>query len=130
MASKKPRATAGAAGKPTTPAAPDGASAPNGPGEAATQASGASDVGGEPISGQVGAIVGKIGNGEQIDGQGLPPVAAEKTHLRVAARRDGFRRCGRAWPAAGVTVAKADFTDAQISTLLADPDLVATEVSE
>lgn len=60
-----------------------------------------------------------------------PPDAAEvagKTHLRVAARVDGFRRCGRAWPASGDTVAKADFTPGQVERLMADPDLVVTEV--
>lgn len=53
---------------------------------------------------------------------------AGKTHLRVAARVDGFRRCGRAWPASGDTVAKADFTPEQVDRLMADPDLVVTEV--
>lgn len=72
--------------------------------------------------------VAQIGEGIQVDGQGLPPVATGKTHLRVAARVDGFRRCGRAWPASGTTVPKSGFDDDQVARLLADPDLVVTEV--
>ncbi len=80
----------------------------------------------------VGGLISEApnGNGEgiQIDGQGLAPVVSAKTHLRVAARVDGFRRCGRAWPASGDTVAKSAFTADQVARLLTDPDLVVTEV--
>lgn len=57
-----------------------------------------------------------------------PIVRAGPACLRVSARVDGFRRCGRAWPASGAVVATADFSDAQVATLLADPDLVVAEV--
>ena len=40
-----------------------------------------------------------IGEGVQVAGQGLAPVVAGKTHLRVAARVDGVRRCARPLPA-------------------------------
>ncbi|THF60909.1 HI1506-related protein [Pseudothauera rhizosphaerae] len=51
------------------------------------------------------------------------------THLRVRARRDGFRRCGRAWPAKGVTVGVDQFTEDQVARLLADPDLMVEPLS-
>lgn len=50
--------------------------------------------------------------------------------LHVAARVNGFRRCGRAWPAAGVTVSKSEFSDEQIEILKREPGLVVTEVAE
>lgn len=50
--------------------------------------------------------------------------------LRVAARVNGFRRCGRAWPAAGVTVSADEFSAEEIETLKHDPELVVTEVAE
>jgi hypothetical protein len=50
--------------------------------------------------------------------------------LRISARVDGFRRCGRAWPASGVTVDASEFTEEQIATLKAEPNLVVTEVAE
>lgn len=47
--------------------------------------------------------------------------------LKVTATRDGFRRAGRAWPAAGVVIDTKDFTSAQIAALKGEPML---EVSE
>lgn len=52
------------------------------------------------------------------------------THLRVRARRDGFRRCGRAWPAAGVTVPADDFSDDEIARLLDEPMLDVTAIAD
>lgn len=46
--------------------------------------------------------------------------------LRVAARTDGFRRCGRAWPAAGIVV--AGLAEDMADRLRAEPELVVTEV--
>ena len=43
--------------------------------------------------------------------------------FRVTARHDGFRRCGRAWPAAGVVVAAGEFTGEQWAMLLAETTL-------
>jgi hypothetical protein len=80
------------------------------------------------VGGLIAEAPNGIGEGVQVDGQGLPPVLTGKTHLRVAARVDGFRRCGRAWPASGDTVAKSAFTADQVARLLTDPDLVVTEV--
>lgn len=54
--------------------------------------------------------------------------ATGHTHLRISARIDGFRRCGRAWPGSGVTVAKRDFSDDDIARLKAEPELVVVEV--
>lgn len=51
------------------------------------------------------------------------PKADSPTHLRVAARRDGYRRCGRAWPLAGVEVPLAELSDDTVSRLSADPGL-------
>ncbi|BCB26471.1 hypothetical protein SKTS_13570 [Sulfurimicrobium lacus] len=59
-------------------------------------------------------------------GQAAEPVAM----LRVAARVNGFRRCGRAWPSAAVTVPASDFSGEQIDILKRDPELVVTEVAE
>ncbi|WP_374342587.1 hypothetical protein [Azonexus sp.] len=45
------------------------------------------------------------------------------THLVVAARKDGFRRAGRAWTKAPTTVAIEEFSDEQIESLLEEPML-------
>lgn len=50
------------------------------------------------------------------------------THLRVTAKHDGFRRCGRAWPASGVEVSAEDFTDTEIERLVTEPELVVVPV--
>ncbi|ENO92726.1 hypothetical protein C662_10246 [Thauera sp. 28] len=50
------------------------------------------------------------------------------THLRVRALQDGFRRCGRAWPAAGVEVSVDEFDHAELMRLMADPELVVESV--
>lgn len=50
--------------------------------------------------------------------------------LRIAARVNGFRRCGRAWPASGVTVPKSEFSTDEIEILLSDPELVVIEMAE
>lgn len=47
--------------------------------------------------------------------------------LRVAARRDGFRRAGRAWSAAETVVDAADLKSEQVAALKADPMLIVTE---
>lgn len=58
----------------------------------------------------------------------LTPDAAEYlvTHLHVRAVHDGFRRCGRAWPAAGAMVSVDEFSEAEVERLLNDPDLMVT----
>jgi len=55
-----------------------------------------------------------------------PAVDAGVTHLVVQARRDGFRRAGRAWPAEPTVVEIDDFTEDQVGELLAEPQLVVT----
>ena len=52
------------------------------------------------------------------------------THYRIAAHTNGFRRCGRAWPAAGVEVAVADLAEGDIERLLAERELVVTPVAK
>lgn len=52
------------------------------------------------------------------------------TQLQVTARRAGFRRAGRAWPAEAVTVSADDFTAEQVEQLLAEPMLTVTSVAE
>lgn len=66
--------------------------------------------------------------GEQKPG----PVHADPvvTHFHIAARTDGFRRCGRAWPAAGVEVAVEDLAEGDIERLLAEPELVVTPIAK
>ena len=53
-----------------------------------------------------------------VDAQGKCPC------LSVSAKTAGFRRAGRAWPAAPVIVPVSDFDDIQLALLLADPELV------
>lgn len=63
---------------------------------------------------------------------GAEPPVGEKpspTYLHVAARVDGFRRCGRAWPAAGVVVSAAEFTADDLDRLRAETMLVVVEVT-
>lgn len=50
------------------------------------------------------------------------------THFHIAALTDGFRRCGRAWPAAGVEVAAEDLAEGDIERLRAERELVVTPV--
>jgi len=50
--------------------------------------------------------------------------------LKVSASRDGFRRAGRAWPAAGEVIDTKDYTPAQIAALKAEPMLEVSAVAE
>lgn len=74
---------------------------------------------------------GDTGAGEAQDTQPDPakpdPVV---THYHIAARTNGFRRCGRAWPAAGVEVAVADLAEGDIERLLAERELVVTPIAK
>ena len=44
--------------------------------------------------------------------------------IHVTARREGFRRAGRAWPAGGTIVDTDNFTDEELDQLAAEPQLV------
>lgn len=44
--------------------------------------------------------------------------------VRVVAKRDGFRRAGRAWPASGAVVKRSELTKKQLDELCAEPNLV------
>ena len=46
--------------------------------------------------------------------------------IRIAARRDGFRRAGIAHPAASTDYPAERFTDAQLKQLLDEPQLIVT----
>lgn len=83
----------------------------------------------DPIVDTQGASPSEPGESIQVDGQGLAPISAA-TALRVTARVDGFRRCGRAWSASGDTVHKSDFSAEQLEILKNEPGLVVTEVFE
>ncbi|MBI2313580.1 MAG: hypothetical protein HYU77_13855 [Betaproteobacteria bacterium] len=48
--------------------------------------------------------------------------------LKIKAQKDGFRRAGRAWSAAGEVVDSKDFTPQQIAALGAEPMLEVSEV--
>lgn len=52
------------------------------------------------------------------------------THFHIAALTDGFRRCGRAWPSAGVEVAAEDLAEGDIERLLAERELVVTPIAK
>ncbi len=66
--------------------------------------------------------------------QGKQPDPAQPhlvvTHFHIAARTDGFRRCGRAWPAAGVEVAVADLAEGDLDRLRAERELVVTPIAK
>lgn len=49
--------------------------------------------------------------------------AKEATHLSVRALVSGFRRAGRAWSVEAEEVAISEFTDDQVTQLLAEPNL-------
>lgn len=51
-------------------------------------------------------------------------VDAAVTHLVVQAKRDGFRRAGRSWPAEQTVVSVDEFDEDQVSELLAEPQLI------
>jgi hypothetical protein len=51
--------------------------------------------------------------------------AYENRILVVTAKRPGFRRAGRAWPAERTEAPAADFRPDQVEAILADPMLVA-----
>lgn len=57
-----------------------------------------------------------------------PPDAA--TALSVTARRDGFRRAGRAWSVQPTTVPLAELSDDQVAQLRAEPMLTVEDVTE
>lgn len=57
-------------------------------------------------------------------------IEAHPGRLHVAARVDGFRRCGRAWPASGAVVARADFGDDDIARLKAEPELIVADLDD
>lgn len=60
------------------------------------------------------------------DANQAPPV----THLLVVAKKEGFRRAGRAWSAIETKVSVGDFTDQQINDLAAEPMLDVVFVAE
>ncbi len=47
--------------------------------------------------------------------------------LTITARRDGFRRAGRAWSTEPTTVEASDFSEEQITALRSDPMLTVSE---
>ncbi|WP_119167107.1 HI1506-related protein [Algihabitans albus] len=49
-----------------------------------------------------------------------------RRRFEIKARRDGFRRAGRAWPAKGTVV--ENLTPEQIEAVLAEPQLIVTEL--
>ena len=48
------------------------------------------------------------------------------THLRIKARREGFRRAGRAWSTTEQTVLASHFSPEQIEALQNEPMLIVT----
>ena len=48
--------------------------------------------------------------------------------ISVTARKDGFRRAGRSWPAGGTTVDTAEFNTTQLKALKAERELVVVEI--
>ena len=58
------------------------------------------------------------------------PDLAPADYLVVTARRAGFRRAGREWPATPTVVATADFSADQLAALRSDPNLVVVPVKQ
>jgi len=54
----------------------------------------------------------------------IQPQAEMIQAVRVTAKRDGFRRAGRAWPASGTVVNRSELTEERIAALCAEPNLV------
>lgn len=50
--------------------------------------------------------------------------------IHVKARRDGFRRAGRAWPAAGVELDIADLSEEQLEAISNEPMLIVMPIVE
>ena len=58
--------------------------------------------------------------------------AAPKTKtvpgIRVVAKTDAFRRCGRAWAKAGTDLPVANLKKADLAALRAEPNLTVTDI--
>lgn len=89
------------------------------------------DVGATPDPALAGVAGGDTGAGETQDKQPDPAQAdLVVTHFHIAGRTDGFRRCGRAWPAAGVEVAAEDLAEGDLERLRAESELVVTPIAK
>ena len=62
--------------------------------------------------------------------EAAPPASKGKTvpGIWVVSRRDGFRRCGIAWPKAGIGVAPSALKKADLAALRAEPILTVTDI--
>lgn len=67
--------------------------------------------------------------GERTGDAAVKSSAPVADKLIVSSRTQGFRRAGRAWGTAPETVEAAEFTDAQIEALLAEPMLAVVVVA-
>lgn len=81
------------------------------------------------------AIAPQAGQSSSDEAKGITPKGGAKqapavTHLLVVAKKEGFRRAGRAWSAAETKVAVDEFTDQQILDLAAEPMLDVVFVAE
>ncbi|HRQ57658.1 MAG TPA: hypothetical protein PLN31_09575 [Azoarcus taiwanensis] len=152
MSATKPRRGAGARNSTAAEKARDAVESSEGgvvaaPLEADRQAEGAAltdgDTSNTPTGGQdepatedrarmAEAVTPPGGSADEIAGAQVVATLEEAdytvTHLHVRALRDGFRRCGRAWPAAGVEVPAEDFSDEEITRLLNEPLLAVMPV--
>lgn len=57
-----------------------------------------------------------------------PPKAKPAPGIRIVAKRDGFRRCGIAWPKAGIDLPLAGIKKADLATLRTEPMLTVTDI--
>ncbi|MFN3985734.1 MAG: hypothetical protein ACK4KV_09590 [Rhodocyclaceae bacterium] len=130
---KAPAAGGGSSGTTNTSASDGTTLAPGGmPSGAAGGDDAAAEAAREDLARRAEAVTppgGRVDDhlGEFITGT-LDEAPLQATHLHVRARRDGFRRCGRAWPVAGVEVSVDAFTDAEVERLMSDPDLLVLPV--
>lgn len=130
MAKKNQVSKAGQPGKQAGAAAPpnqDGAAAPSAPNTSAPEKTGNRADVSAPEAGQPapGATTDPASNVDTATGDTQSPPAGGITAvaLLVTAKRDGFRRCGRAWSKEQTRVDINKLSAAEVGALLAEPML-------
>ncbi len=58
------------------------------------------------------------------------PTPTAQTLLIITAKRNNFRRAGRAWPSTPTRINAADFTAEQLNALALEPMLTVTEAAD
>jgi hypothetical protein len=130
MSSKKPASSNAKPAKAATSAGSVKKAAPQPP-HAAGAAGGQADE--HVVTATTESIQGEPGEGVQIDGQGLDPVAikndkTEVTAFLVSAKRDGFRRANRSWRKEQTRVPVDELSEDEVAAIMAEPMLDVVSV--